>query len=320
MAICGILAGCLTSAAPGVSEDDATTESHGCCNAVYGMTVSYGEKWLAYYGTGKSIHLQELPHRKPAGKLIYHNCEVSCAVFHPSESTLFACYVDGSVVRWSHGRGAWRPQRIGRLNNELLACAVSATGDFLAVGNCNGDVAVWSLNGKPQSLRLLKHGNAIWNLTFTPDGGQLAAVGADGMFKLWNVDSWTATDVASGHRGVVSQLAFSEDGVLLATAGYDGMLRMIDRQSGRLLWSVKTSPRGIRSIGFSADGAVVAIGSLFSGQVQLRGVRSGQSLSVIPAHRTTVTHVQFLADGTLLTSSHDGTIEAFVNALERDPG
>jgi WD40 repeat protein len=317
LAVCALAAGCWNSQAPDSGGCDG--DSNAPLRAVYGLTVSYGEDCLAYYGTGKAIHLQSLPSRKPAGRLCFRNCEVQSACFHPSEMALLACYVDGSVVRWTRLDESWRPQVLGRLRNDLLCSAVSPEGDRFVVGSASGIVTVWSLGRNPRVIKRLQHSHSIWSLRFSPDGGELAVSGNDAMLKKWDTETWSETDVETGHRGVISVTDYSSDGRLFATAGYDGTLRMFDRDSGRPLWTANISDCGIRTVGFSPDGRVLAVGTVFSGKVQLRDAASGRLLRSIPAHGTTVTRARFLMDGTLLTSSHDGAVEAFVVLPELRP-
>jgi WD40 repeat protein len=316
VAVWAVIPGCLNSRAPLKTDGDEPLDSPAACKAVYGFSVSSDERWLGYYGTGKAIHLESLPQRKPAASLTYHNLEVQCAVFHPVESSLLACYVDGSVVRWSLVDDAWRPQPLGRHNSGVTCCAISAAGEYFATGGFGGEIAVWALGPNPRIVRTLNHGYSVRSVQFAPDGRQLAAGDEKSRIKLWNTETWTASDVASGHRDAVSVIAYSDDGRFLVTAGYDGVVRMTKRIGDRCVWTVRLTPKRIQSAAFSPDGRALALGMAFSGNVPLLDVQTGRLLGTIPAHKTTVTRVHFLSDGTLMTSSHDGTIRAFIEAQD----
>ncbi|MFE4832074.1 helix-turn-helix domain-containing protein [Streptomyces sp. NPDC056672] len=98
-------------------------------------------------------------------------------------------------------------------------------------------------------------------LTFSPDGGYLAAGDESGQVTIWDGDAHRPLGVlpATPARGTdsrpVSDVAFSPDGRTLAAAGKDGTLRLWNTQAGRPLGTpLPTAGDTLLSLAFSPDG------------------------------------------------------------------
>jgi WD40 repeat protein len=65
----------------------------------------------------------------------------------------------------------------------------------------------------------------VWKVAFSPDGGRVAAVSADGTVQLWDAVSGRSAALLRGHRDEVWAVAFAPRGGQLATGGWDGDVR-----------------------------------------------------------------------------------------------
>jgi len=117
----------------------------------------------------------------------------------------------------------------------------------------------------------------VLNLTFSPDGRYLAAVGKvtsagrfnsgrhiGGEVAVWNTSTgeliWN--DRAT-HTDIVYGLAFSPDGSSLASGGIDKLIRIWDTKTGRLKDSFHGAGwNGISTLSYSPDGRILASGGL----------------------------------------------------------
>lgn len=112
-------------------------------------------------------------------------------------------------------------REIGRWDNqgEVRAMAVAPNAEFLATGDHQGVVRIWSLNaGEPTSTVIPHtHREAITDMAFSPDGAWLATTSEDHTAKLWD---WTKQQLFRTLEAdaVVNGVAFSPDGKLLAAA------------------------------------------------------------------------------------------------------
>jgi WD40 repeat protein len=103
---------------------------------------------------------------------------------------------------------------------------------------------------------------AVNEVTFSPDGHTLAAVGDTPAtaVHLWNMQTGEET-TWEGHAGHVHGLAFSPVGSLLATSGEDGTVRLWDRNATSAgVRTIGSGPFGgpVRAVAFTPDGSYLA--------------------------------------------------------------
>jgi WD40 repeat protein len=140
--------------------------------------------------------------------------------------------------------------------------------------------------GKP-SRTVEAHKGWIRDLVVTPDGKRLISAGDDMLVKVWETETGKLVRTLDGHDKKTPQghvtalyaLAISPDGKQIASGDRIGGVRVWELESGKLVkqFQVPTlytyDPRqrkrslgGIRSLAFSGDGNVVAVGGM--GQVE----------------------------------------------------
>jgi WD40 repeat protein/serine/threonine protein kinase len=84
------------------------------------------------------------------------------------------------------------------------------------------------------------HPRFIESVVISPDGTQLATVGADGLIEVFCLPELTSTRQIYASEKPLSMAAFSNDGQLLACGGWDKLLRLYDLESGRQISNYKS--------------------------------------------------------------------------------
>jgi WD domain, G-beta repeat len=101
------------------------------------------------------------------------------------------------------------------------------------VSNASGLNALQeSLNHRIERNRLEGHQNAVWSVTFSPDGKTLASGSQDNTIKLWNLDTGKELRTLQGHQSFVSSVSFSPDGKTLASGSRDNTIKLWNRETG----------------------------------------------------------------------------------------
>ncbi|MEI8255598.1 MAG: WD40 repeat domain-containing protein [Deltaproteobacteria bacterium] len=143
---------------------------------------------------------------------------------------------------------------------------------------------------------------------WSPDGGTLAARFEDGAVRLWNTRTG-AIDVTLPlpAPGAVTIL-WSPDGRSLATQGEWGRIHLWDALAGTLRADVSTvrsgEVRGVTAIGWSPDGATLAVGS--SEEVWLWNGRTGDLRATLQMGAVTL---EWSPDGGTLAVGNEAATE-----------
>jgi WD40 repeat protein len=152
---------------------------------------------------------------------------------------------DGAVLRLGSVR--WRPAEV---IGELFLCA---DGSRLVSGGAEGKVRVWD-------------GATGRQLRAAPDLGQPLAISPDGRLVVYRVrgaGEIQVWDAAADHRlwerpADRERAAFAPTGKLVALAGVTGVIELADPRTGGAVRELRGAGGSVVSLGFSADGQVLA--------------------------------------------------------------
>ena len=192
-------------------------------------------------------------------------------VNHPDGVADVAFSPDGTRLATSGGN--WRKPTPGTVNLWDVS-----TGDLvMSLGGVHG------------------HRSMIGNMSFNPDGRQLATAGWDGVVKLWDLSTGKLITDLRGHDGSVKSVAFSPDGTRLATGGYDETAKVWDATTHSVLLSLPHT-NDVGCLTFSPDGQHLVCGT-WDGNVTVWDLNDGRKRYTLNPDAGTVWNVAFSADG-----------------------
>ena len=207
------------------------------------------------------------------------------------------------------------------LHVNIISAAVSPDTKIVATGGNDKKVYLWDRATQKQLNTFSGHTGPIINLAFSPNGTHLVSTGGtewetqekDGVVyfypledgevdqtaKVWHIE--TGNEIATlTHPSSVETLVFSPDSTCLATASGEDV-HLWDTKTWQKIVTLETVR--VESLGFSADGSLLAVGG--TGQkpnIQIWNVKTAQLIVEFSGHKSDVESVAFSPDGALLAS------------------
>ncbi|PSB26206.1 hypothetical protein C7B82_20520 [Stenomitos frigidus ULC18] len=112
--------------------------------------------------------------------------------------------------------------------------------------------ALWqAMNVVSEHNTLTGHQEAVWSVSFSPDGKTLASSSGDNTIKLWDVATGKALQTLTGHQDVVTSVRFSPDGKTLASGSGDKIIKLWDVATGKALQTFTGHQSLVISVSFS---------------------------------------------------------------------
>lgn len=197
----------------------------------------------------------------------------------------------------------------------------------MATGGTDGKVRLWKFPQLHKLYDLNAHGKEIDDLDFSPDSNLLLSIAKDGKAFLWNVNdgtrdrelTWTPPD---GAKYMYKRCRFRKlmedkertDLFMLSNAvtpKKPSFLQLWDANTGVIVKSAAYKET-LSALAVSDDGKFVAVGTMFSGSVDIFVAFSlRKALHVPGAHSMFVTGLEFLPtnlDGPAITSNTETAV------------
>lgn len=198
--------------------------------------------------------------------------------------------------------------RLRRHKNSVVSVAFSPNGRFLASGDQDNTIKLWSGDGK-FIKDLGNHNGDVWSVSFSPDGKILASAGGDGIIKLWSLDGILIQEIKA-HAEAVTGVSFSPDSEMLVSGSEDKTVKLW-RREGTSFKEFKTltgHDKFINNVAFSPDGEIFA--SAGSDNKVILWRRDGTLFKILTGHEGEVWDVSFSPDGEMIASaSFDETVK-----------
>jgi RNA polymerase sigma factor (sigma-70 family) len=228
---------------------------------------------------------------------------VNAVAFSPDGKLLVGAGMTKVVYLWDVASG----KQVARLEGHegsVRAVAFSAQGDKLVSGDDKAVVRLWDVAGA-KALRSLEVKEAVYAVTFSPDGKTVAAAGLDKTARVWKTEGGELVHHLQAHAGPIESIAFSRDGQFLVTAGWDQTL-VWDATSGKKLERLTDEKGGGSRAAFSPDGKLLAVAS-HDQVIRLWDWAARKRVLQLPRHAFRVRSLAFSPDARALATVSDGT-------------
>ena len=223
------------------------------------------------------------------------------------------------VVLWDYLNEITRVE-IDRYNADFRCIDISPDGYYLATGgdvdsevdNVVYGVGYWSLSAKVRIRNFIGYSTSLKQVSFSPDGEQLATVSKSGEMIVWNINNGKRLYKLDRK---VDRIIYSTDGRWLAASS---LRRYIDDGKGALIildtrnWLAKSGfgigSAEINVMAFSPSGEQLALG-LTDHQVIILGFNDESQTASFDVHSASVIALSYLGDEeTLISGDNNGNI------------
>lgn len=230
-----------------------------------------------------------------------------------------------------------------KMNNEIWAVDCSANGRYFAFSGNDPNVYLFDIKTKKQIKVLSRHTHKVCKIIFSPDSKTIATAGNDGYILLWEAASGTVLKTHFENQLVIDALDFSPKGSQIVFSSslskktgvwnYEKDFTLYNLPSSAFHEDVKYSPDGKKiallsgndinivnsisgesffkinekiepkSIGFSPDGRVLAIGN-YKGGIKLIGTENGNLIHNLKSFTHKITEIAISDDNKILVSGN----------------
>jgi WD40 repeat protein len=188
---------------------------------------------------------------EPLSPPLLHHGTVQHAVITPDSRRVLTASDDTTARAWDL---ATRPLLVGRSEPVPPEPSAAVSADGRRVVKCVGSTAVVcdATTGEPVGPPL-RHGSAVRQAVFSPEGRRVLTVSGDNTARVWDAASGTLLLPPLRHQGTVEHGTFSPDGRWIATASKDHTARVWDAHTGEPVCTLRHR-HAVRLVSFAPDG------------------------------------------------------------------
>jgi WD40 repeat protein len=232
-----------------------------------------------------------------------HAAVVTGVAFNSDGSQAATCAADNSVQLWNTLTGDVLQKFEGH-TAAVVGVAITPNNAQVITASADKTVRTWTAaDGKV--ARTITAPAAIARLSVSRDGTRIAVGQPDNSVLIYNAVNGVLAQTLTGHAAAVAALGFATDGTRLVSADV-GRALVWEAASGRLLEALPVE-QGISAAVYGPTAADVIVARADTG-IDLHTLRFKFALGDM---EKSVTRAAYLADGSVFTSSLDGSVRRF---------
>ena len=278
--------------------------------------VAHGERIVSSSLDG-TIKIWEPEGTRPAPLIL--EGRYNSMAFHPDSEQIVTVGKDKAIRIWDVDTTS----ELMKIDEAGGSVSFSPDGKRVIAADGN-DIKVWDASSGKKLMTLSGHEDAIWSVSYNPDGTRILSGGKDKTIRIWNATTGAEVMTLRGHGdwsidpnfSPISSVAFSPNGKLIASGSYDETVKIWNAKTGTEARTLKHSSI-INDIAFSPDSRQIVSASGVRAQVW--DVATGSESLTLGRHDGEVISVAFSPDGKRIVSgSKDETVKIWdaANGLE----
>jgi len=158
------------------------------------------------------------------------------------------------------------------------------------------------------------HTDAVYGLSWSPNGQYIASGGADTTMRVWNISSGDTLYVYHGHTGLfnfVFAVGWASNGRQIASGGADKTVQLCDAATGNRTLNYSGHTERVLAVAWSPDGKYIASGGADK-TVQVWDAATGTLLNTYLGHNKAVYALGWSPDGKYIASGGgDKTVQVW---------
>lgn len=198
---------------------------------------------------------------QPVFTLQLHTDAVYETAWSADSSRVVTASGDDTLGVWETGSGTLVIQLFGHTGDVVTAAFNPVDGNTIASGSTTGDILIWNVAAGTPGAPLTGNAGAVNQLSWSPNGAQIAAAYANNTVLIWDVATGTPVLTLTDYSAGVNTIAWSPDGTRFVTGSSDGQVFIREAASGNIVLTLNAHTESVNALAWKPDGSQLASGS-----------------------------------------------------------